>query len=132
MKIDTSGNKVRNFGFLFGFIAAAIAVYIFYKGGNSWPWFVGGAALFLLTGMFLRPILRPVYVLWMKFAFLLAWVNTRLLLGIFFYGIITPTGLVMRALGKDPLTRRIDRTRTSYWIKRDKVAFDPKRYEHLF
>jgi hypothetical protein len=68
----------------------------------------------------------------MKFAYVLAWVNTRLLLSFFFYGIITPVGLVMRLLGRDPLTRKIDRSQTSYWVKRDPQPFDAKKYEHLF
>lgn len=132
MKIDTSEKKVRNFGFLFSAVTIAIAAFAYYKGGASWPWFVGGSAFFLFTGMFLRPVLRPIYVLWMKFAYVLAWVNTRLLLSFFFYGIITPVGLVMRLLGRDPLTRKIDRSQTSYWVKRDPQPFDAKKYEHLF
>src|ERR1035441_4941189 len=63
MKIDTSGKKVRSFGFLFTFVMIALAAFRYYKGGNSWIWFVGGAGFFLLTGMFLKPVLRPIYVL---------------------------------------------------------------------
>lgn len=132
MKIDTSGKKVRSFGFLFTFVMIALTAFRYYKGGNSWIWFVGGAGFFLLTGMFLKPVLRPIYVLWMKFAYGLGWVNTRLLLGIFFYGVITPVGLVRRLLGRDPLTREIDRSQRSYWTKHDPRPFDAKRYEHLF
>jgi hypothetical protein len=132
MKIDTSGKKVRSFGFLFTFVMIALAAFRYYKGGNSWIWFAGGAGFFLLTGTFLKPILRPIYVLWMKFAYVLAWVNTRVLLGIFFYGVITPVGLVRRLLGRDPLTRKIDQSQSSYWTKHDPRPFDAKKYEHLF
>ena len=36
-------------------------------------------------------VLRPIYVGWMKFAFVLGWINTRLILGLFFYLILTPS-----------------------------------------
>ena len=132
MKIDASDKKVRNFGFLISIVMIAIATLGYHTGRNYWPWFVGGSAFFLLTGMLLKPVLRPIYALWMKFAYGLAWVNTRLLLGLFFYGIITPVGLVMRLLGKDPLTRKFKRSQTSYWVKDDPQSSDEKRYEHLF
>ena len=132
MKIDTSGRKVRSFGFLFCFVMIALAAFRYYKGGNSWIWFVGGAVFFLLTGVLLQPVLRPIYVLWMRFAYVLGWLNTRFLLGIFFYLVITPVGLVMRILGRDPLTRKIDRSQSSYWTKHNPRPFDAKRYEHLF
>jgi hypothetical protein len=132
MKIDTSEKKVRNFGFLFSVVAIALAAFRYYKGGNSWVWFVGGSVFFLLAGLFLKPVLRPVYVVWMKFAFILGWLNTRLLLGVFFYLVVSPVGVVMRLVGRDPLTRKIDRSQSSYWMKRDPRPFNAKRYEHLF
>ena len=132
MKIDTSAKKVRNFGLLFSFIAIAFAAFRYYRGGNLWVWFVCASAFFLLTGMFLKPVLRPIYVVWMRFAYLLGWLNTRFLLGVFFFVVMTPVGLLMRLFGRDPLNRRIDRTQTSYWMKRDPAPFDAKRYEHLF
>ncbi|WP_367892471.1 SxtJ family membrane protein [Marivirga harenae] len=41
--------------------------------------------------------------LWMKLAFLLGWVNTRILLSIIFYLFLTPIALVSRLFTKDPL-----------------------------
>lgn len=97
-----------------------------------WSWFGLAGAFFLLAGLFVQSILRPVYIGWMKFAFILGWVNTRILLGVFFYLIITPIGVVMRLAGKDLLDRKIDRSAKSYWKKRDRTAFDPKRMEQQF
>jgi len=132
MKVDASDKHVRSFGVLFSAIALGIAVYSFIKNGQAWPWLAGASAVFLITGLFIRPVLRPLYVVWMRFAAILAWFNTRLILGVFFYGILTPVGAFLRLQGKDPLTRRIDRTASSYWIKRAPEPFDPKRYERLF
>jgi hypothetical protein len=68
----------------------------------------------------------------MKFAFALGWFNTRLFLGIVFYLIITPVGLVMRILRKDPLRLKFDRSAASYWTIRESKPVDQKRYERLF
>lgn len=132
MKINASDTEVRKFGIMFAVITAGIAGYSLFVSGTVWPYFFGGSALFLLGGLVARPLLRPVYILWMKFAFILGWVNTRLILGIFFYGIITPVGLVMRLFGWDPLTRKIDRSAPSYWVRRADKPYDPKTTERLF
>jgi hypothetical protein len=132
MKVDASDKKVRSFGILFSALALGVAVFSYLKNGHAWPWFTGASALFLITGLFLQPVLRPLYILWMRFAAILAWFNTRLILGVFFYGILTPVGAILRIQGKDPLKRSLDRTASTYWIKRRPETFNPKRYERLF
>ncbi len=131
-KINASDREVRKFGLMFAVICLAVAAYSFYREGSVWPWFLGGAGAFALGGLIARPLLRPVFIGWMKFAFVLGWVNTRIILGLFFYGILTPVGLIMRTFGRDPLTRAITRGPGSYWKVREQVPFDPKRYEQLF
>lgn len=130
--IDASRRNVRNFGFLFGGIGLAIAGYLLWKGNPHWFWWVCGAAVFALSGMLARPIFRPIYIGWMAFAFGLGWVNTRLILGLFFYLVMTPIGLILRMKSNDPLERRIDRQATSYWSKKDSLPPDRERYERLF
>ena len=68
----------------------------------------------------------------MKFAHVLGWINTRLLLGLFFYLVMTPVALVLRLAGKDLLQQRLDRSAKSYWVKREPAPTDPERYERLF
>jgi hypothetical protein len=132
MKINASNREVRKFGVMFAIICGAVAAYSFYRHGSAWPWFLTGGALFAVGGLVFRSLLRPIYIGWMKFAFVLGWVNTRLILGVFFYGILTPVGLGMRLFGWDPLTRKIDRKAKTYWVERPEGTFDPKKYERLF
>ena len=132
MKITATDREVKKFGLMFSAICLAVAGYSYYRDGSVWPWFLGGGALFLAGGLFARSLLKHVYVAWMKFAFVLGWVNTRLILGIFFYGVVTPIGVIMRLTGWDPLTRKIDRSATTYWVTRPQEPFDPKKYERLF
>ena len=78
------------------------------------------------------PAMKPVHIGWMMLALALGWLNTRLLLGVFFYVIVTPIGVIMRLFGKDILDEKLDRSATTYWIKRESVPLDKKRYENLF
>ena len=50
---------------------------------------------------------------------MLGWVLSNILLGVTYYGILTPTGWVMRLCGRDPMRRNIGRKADSYWIRRD-------------
>jgi len=130
--VSASKREVRNFGLLFAGIGLLVTLYLVYVGNEGWVWSLIGAVFFLGTGVVAYRVLRPFYVAWMKFAFVLGWVNTRVLLGIFFYAIITPMGIVLRLIGKDLLDQRIDRSKDTYWKVREKKPFDPKRYERLF
>ena len=124
--------EVRKFGLLFGALGAPLGAYWAWKGNPLWPWPVAAAALFAVSGVAAPRLLRPVYVAWMKLAFVLGWVNTRVLLSVFYYLVLTPLGTLLRLFGKDFLDERIDRTASSYWVQREDAPFDPQRYRRLF
>jgi hypothetical protein len=103
-------------------LVAAIGAW---RGHTILPVLVGGLAVTLAgLGLAAPRGLRPVHRVWMKLADALAWFNTRLLLGLVYYLVMTPIGLLMRLLGRDPLDRRLH-DRASYWIARTPQA-DPK------
>lgn len=131
-KIKSGPEEVRKFGVLFAVVSALLAAYLAWKGHSTWPWPLGTALFFLVTGFFVQPLLRPLYVGWMKFAFVLGWINTRLILGVFFYLLLTPLGIVMRLFGRDALHRKFDRTAATYWVKREPAEFKRESYERLF
>ena len=131
-RIDPSRKNVRKFGILFGVLGLLFAGFLMYRSNPHW-YFAGAAGgLFFLGAFAGYPVLRPLYFGWMAFAAALAWVNTRILLGLFYYLILTPVGVVIRLSGKDLLGERIDRSAPTYWRKRDREAFDRNRYERLF
>jgi uncharacterized protein involved in cysteine biosynthesis len=90
------------------------------------------SALFFGAGLVIPFALKPVYILWMKLAFVLGWINTRILLILIFYLVFTPVGLLMRVLGKDHLERKIEKNKASYWKKREKKVFIPADYKRQF
>ena len=127
MAIGESRREVRTTWIGFAVIFAIVASVLLYKGRGSYVYFYGASAFFAAFAAFAPMALLPAYRAWAVFARALAWVNTRLLLGILFYLMITPLGLVLRALGKDPLERAPDPAADTYWAQREKIA-DPSRY----
>jgi hypothetical protein len=130
--VNASRKNVRNFGLLFTAICLLATAYLVFKGQSLWPWTACAAAFFGLSAFAAYPVLKPLYTVWMLFAFALGWVNTRLLLGAFFYLVVTPIGLLLRLTGKDLLDEKIDPSAKSYWIKRKETALEPSRLERLF
>jgi len=130
--VNASRKNVRNFGFLFGGIFLAASVYMMHRGNGAWVWTAAAALLFGAGGAFFYPVMKPVYTAWMIFAFAFGWINTRVLLGVFFYIVITPLGLILRLTGKDLLDEKIDRRAGSYWIQRERKKFDRDRLERMF
>lgn len=83
------------------------------------------------VGFFVPPLLRRIYVGWMIAAYPIGWVISHLVLAVVFYLVITPIGIALRLLGRDPLARRFDPAATSYWTARDH-AVDKSRYFKQF
>ena len=130
--IDATPRRVRNFGFLFGTLGIVLACISVWKGGGAWKWLMATSVGFFTLAFVGYSVLRPLYVGWMTLAYLLAWINTRVLLGLFFYLILTPGGVILRLLGRDLLEEKIDRNRPTYWKPRDPPGEDRSRYERLF
>ena len=90
---------------------------------------VGG--LLILLGLVLpRALIYPNKV-WMKLAEVLSFVMTRIILGIVFFLVVTPIGVVKRLFGWDPLNRRGGRS-TTYWKPYSDRQRDPRHYEKMF
>ncbi len=117
IKLDAAG--YRKFGLITGAIVVGLfgllIPWIFSFNFPTWPWILAGI---LAAWALLAPAsLQPVYVGWMKFGHVMNWINTHLILGLLFYGMFLPFGLVMRLFGKDPMQRSLDKSITSYRVK---------------
>ncbi|MBT4936735.1 hypothetical protein HON22_02355 [Candidatus Peregrinibacteria bacterium] len=61
---------------------------------------------------------------WLKFAHTLGFINTKILLTLVFFLVITPIGLIMRLFGKDFLRKKMNKKIHSYWIQREEQPND--------
>lgn len=98
----------------------------------AWRWFAAAGLTIYLASVFAYPVMRPFHTVWMMVAFALGWLSSHLLLTVYFFLVITPTGLVLKLTGKDLLKESPDPSAESYWIKRRGKTFDRKDYERLF
>ncbi len=100
-----------------------------WSGGFVWLALIG-AGLGVLFWL-LPQIARPFYLVWYFAACSIGIVISNLLIAAFFYLVFTPIGLFMRAFGRDPLQKRFDRSRPTYWHDVEKVV-DGERYFRQF
>jgi hypothetical protein len=113
------GSSDRGFGYVFAAVFTVVALWPFVHGNGVRWWSLAIAAAFLVAALAAPTLLAPLNRAWTKFGLLLHKVTNPVIMGLVFYVTVTPTALIMRALGKDPLRRKIDRAATSYWIQRE-------------
>lgn len=120
----------RKFGLMFAAVFAVIAAVAFFVYGVVLAWVIGLAVAFLVVALALPGILLPLNRLWMAFGTRLGHVSNFILLGLFFYLLVLPTGAIMR-LFTDPMQRKIDPNARSYWSAIERKA-TPETYRDLF
>ena len=109
----------RSFGFVFAAVFLIVALYPLLHAAGIRIWAVAVSGAFLLLAALAPQVLAPANRLWKKFGMLLHNIVSPIALGILFFLVVPPTGLLMRLFGKDPLRLRFDPAADSYWIKRD-------------
>lgn len=130
---DPSPRELRIFGLaLLAFFALLGGILRYHLGPNlgSKSLWIGGA---VLVGIYyaVRPVRRPVFVAWSYLTYPLGWLLSFLVLAVTYYGILTPIGWLRRLGSEDPMARRFDEERRSYWEERERPA-DSDRYFRQF
>ena len=114
-----AGGSDRGFGIVFSAVFAAVGLFPLLGGGPPRGWSLAVAGTFLAVAFLKAHWLAPLNRGWTRFGLLLHRIVNPLVMAVIYFGVVTPTGLVMRALGKDPLSLRYDPDAESYWIHRD-------------
>ena len=121
----------REFGLLVGAVFSLLGLWWFYRGKfatAAYVFTIAGTVLVLLGAAFPRLLIIP-RKLWMKLAEGMAFVSSRIILAIIFFLVLTPIGLIKRAMGWDPLQRRSG-SRDSFW--NPYPARDKRHYEKMY
>ncbi len=95
-------------------------------------WALLVAVVFLLFAGLYPAALTPFNRLWMGLGDLLSRVVSPLAMGIVFYGVLTPTGWLMRRFGKSTLVLDFDTAAPSYWVKRTPPGPTSESMKNLF
>ena len=122
----------RSFGTVFAVVFATYAAHLAFW-DNIW-WIASGVAalVFAVEGFRNASWLTPLNKLWMKVGLLLSVVVAPIALGILFFCVIAPIGLLARALGKDFLRVRRHADKSSYWIYREPPGPDARSMGRQF
>ena len=115
----------RNFGIVFSIVFLIIAIYPLINSGDIRIWSFIVSIFFLILGIFNSNLLSPLNKLWMKFGILLGNVISPIVMGIIYFLVVTPIGILLRLFRKDVLRLKNNDSNT-YWIKKDNMNNDMK------
>jgi len=108
----------RSFGLLFFFVFIIIGLWPIINSESIRIWSVIISLIFFILGIFNAKILTPLNKVWMSFGKLLGNFVSPIVMGIIFFGVVTPTGLILKLFSKDILNLKKNKNDT-YWLKKD-------------
>jgi hypothetical protein len=111
--------ELRQFGLLVGTVFTVIGLWpLVFRGEPFRLWALGAGGLLILLGAILPQVLTPIHKGWMWVGHVLGWMNTRILLSIVFFGLVTPIGMVFRLMGKNTIRQGYAESSTTYRVVR--------------
>ena len=115
---DVKISSNRSFGIVFFSVFLIIALYPLMFSGEVRLWSLIISFTFLALGLLNSRILYPLNKLWFNFGIFLGKLISPLIMGLIFFLVVTPIGLILRLLGKDVLNLKYNKNK-SYWIKKN-------------
>jgi hypothetical protein len=125
--IEVTKRTLRQFGLMVGGVFLLIGLWPFvWRQEAVRIWAVVPGSLLAIAGLVVPSLLKQVYQGWMWVGHVMGWVNTRIILGVLFYGVVTPMGLVMKLTGRDPMRRGYEPDAQTY-----RVIRQPRPASHM-
>jgi ABC-type glycerol-3-phosphate transport system permease component len=119
--------QLRHFGLIVGGIFAMIAIWpMLLRADRPRLWALALAVALVVPALVLPRSLTYVHRGWMAVGEALGWINTRIILSVIFYALLTPMGILMRRFGRDPIPRRFEPDKTTY-----RVSKSPRPAAHM-
>ena len=115
---DIKISSNRSFGIVFFVVFLLITIYPLTHGGDIRIWSAIISVVFLVLGLLNSSILNPLNKIWFKFGIFLGKIISPLIMGIIFFLVVTPIGIIMRIFGKDVLNLKYNKNQ-SYWIEKN-------------
>ena len=118
MEIKRSSNK--SFGIVFFIVFLIIGFWPLFDISTYRLWAIIIAFIFLILGCINSKLLTPLNILWFKFGLFLGKIVSPLVMGIIYFFVVTPTGLLMKIFRKDLLNLKYN-NKNSYWIEKNEL-----------
>ena len=114
---DVKISSNRSFGIVFFVVFLIIALYPLINDGNIRLWSLFVSLAFLVLGLLNSKFLSPLNKIWFKFGLFLGKIISPIVMGLIFFLVVTPIGILMRILKKDLLNLKMNNNK-SYWIEK--------------
>ena len=115
----------RNFGIVFSIVFLIISLWPLLSQNDIRIWSLIISGIFLVLGLINSKLLLPLNKIWFKFGIFLGNFIAPIVMGIIYFMVVTPTGLIMKILGKDLLNLKKN-NKDTYWIEKDNSNNDLK------
>ena len=116
---NTKISSNRSFGIVFFVVFLFIALYPITYSEDIRIWSLIISFIFIILGLLNSKILTPLNKLWFKFGVILGKMISPIIMGIIFFLVVTPIGLIMKVLGKDLLRLKFNKKDNTYWIEKN-------------
>ncbi len=122
--------ELRQFGLLIGGIFTVIGLWPPVLRGEPIRWWaVGVGGGLMLLGAVVPHLLAPLHAAWMWVGHVLGWINTRILLGLVFYGILVPIAIIFRFIGRDTMKEALSQSSPTYRATRSRRPSSHMKYQ---
>jgi predicted membrane metal-binding protein len=123
----------RNFGLVFAGVFLVVALLRSRHGFDQWTMVWIAASVAMLAIALLAPrLLHPLNKLWFRLGLVLHKIVSPLVMGMIFFAVVTPIGLIMRLLGKRPLNLAFEPEAETYWIARTPPGPKPATFQNQY
>ncbi|MDQ3761972.1 MAG: SxtJ family membrane protein [Actinomycetota bacterium] len=118
------------FGLLLPPFVAVLGVAVHHWTGSpvaaAIAWAAGG--VFSLVYLAVPAARRPLFVGWNRATFPIGWAVSHAVMAVVYFGVVTPTALIVRVLDRDPLDQRADPSAPSYWVPRERTSTEERYF----
>ncbi len=122
----------KSFGYIFTIVFSIIGIWPLIYGKDAIYIFLIFSFFTLIITIFFTKYLAPLNKIWFKFGLLLNKIVSPIILGFLYFFTFLPMGLLMRILGKDPLSLKKQADKVSYWVHRDPPGPSSKSFKNQF
>ena len=130
-KIKSGKKEIREFAFIVGGLLILISTIAMWR-GKPHPYIFSCGIVMVICGIISPLLLKPLQKAWMAIAIVVGFFMSRIILAISYYLVVTPMGLLTKAMGKDILDEKLDASAKTYWKARDSKPKEKISYEQQF
>ena len=122
---DIKISSNRSFGVLFAFVFSLVAFWPILNQNEIRIWSLIIAIVFLILGFLNSKLLTPLNKIWFRFGIFLGNFISPIIMGIIFFFVVTPTGLIMKLFNRDLINLKKN-NKKSYWIEKKDIKSSMK------